>query len=61
MREKDDPQNIKERPDLYEDLLKYADLGIEQSGSVFTRDCLLNIKKTIQEKMLTQEKQRSDT
>lgn len=51
MRQKDDPQNIKERPELYEDLLKYVDRGMEQSQYIFTQDCLKNIREMVYEKM----------
>lgn len=51
MREKDDPQNIRERSDLYEDLLKYVDMGIKESRYTFTQDYLKNIKKMILDRM----------
>lgn len=53
MREKDDPQNIKERPDLYEDFLKCVEEGIRVSRFALTQDCLKNIKSMIEEKMTT--------
>ena len=53
MREKDDPQNIKERPDLYEDLLKCVEEGLRVSHFALTQDCLKNIKSMIEEKMTT--------
>lgn len=53
MREADDPQNIKERPDLYQDLLKKVDEGIALSNNEFTKDCLKNIKNTINERSIS--------
>lgn len=50
LREKDDPQNIKERPDLYAELLECVDRGIEESSYEFTKDCLKNIKSIINDK-----------
>ena len=47
MREKDDPQNIKERPDLYEGLLRSVEEGLRLSKNPFTQDSLKNIETTI--------------
>lgn len=51
MREKDDPQNIRERPDLYDGLLKNIELGMANSQNEFTKDTLRNVKMTIEDKM----------
>jgi organic radical activating enzyme len=55
MREKDDPQNIKERPDLYEPLLKKLDEGMAVAINPITRDKLTVIKNTILGKMKEKE------
>lgn len=51
MREKDDPQNIKERPDLYEPLLKKLDEALSVAINPMTKDHLTTIKNTIRDKM----------
>jgi len=51
MREKNDPQNFKERPELYDDILKKVDEGIRLSSSPFTIEKLETIKSTICKKM----------
>jgi organic radical activating enzyme len=51
MREKNDPQNIKERPDLYEPFLKKLDEAIAVSASPVTKDKLFIIRNTILKKM----------
>ncbi len=48
IREKDDPQNIKERKELHKDLLEKVDSALEISKNVFTRDTLINIRHTIE-------------
>jgi len=45
------PGIVKKRPELYEDLLKYVDRGMEQSQYIFTQDCLKNIREMVYEKM----------
>ncbi len=47
MREKDDPQNIKERPDLYDDFLLKIDEGLAIASSPFTKEKLLVMKNVI--------------
>jgi len=56
MREKDDPQNIKERPDLYESLLKKLDEGMAVAVNPITKDKLIVIKNTILSKMIERNK-----
>ena len=51
MREKDDPQNIRERPDLYESLLKKIDEAMIIVVNPITKDKLMAIKNTILDKM----------
>lgn len=51
MREKDDPQNIQERPDLYEPLLKKLDEALAVAVNPITKDKLTAIKNTILNKM----------
>ena len=51
MREKDDPQNIKERVDLYEPLLKKIEEAMAIAINSITKDKLMVIKDTIEEKM----------
>lgn len=51
MREKDDPQNFKERPELYEDVLKHVEEGIRLSSNPFTKEKLEAIKTVIYKKM----------
>lgn len=51
MREKDDPQNIRERPDLYEPLLKKLDEALAVAVNPITKDKLTAIKNTILNQM----------
>lgn len=51
IREKNDPQNIKERNDLHDDLLKHIDRAIAISKYEFTIDTLNNMKDTILKKI----------
>jgi len=56
MREKEDPQNISERRDLYEPLLKKVDEALAIAVSPFTKDKLIAIQDKILWKMNNKEK-----
>ena len=51
LREKDDPQNFAERPDLYDDVLKKVSEGIELSASAYTQGRLKQIEQLVLRKI----------